>query len=228
MLWPQTWRGDPAQLVGMPANDFWHALPVVAGFLLAAVCDLDQPAATRGWRLPVLFGMWLVARLVLGWRPSGAVCGLGGGNGVYRDHQHRTRRAGLGPAPVAVYAVPAGTAGTDAARFGQLPVPGGPQRLPAPLRGSVDDHRFIVIIGGRVTVVYQQPPGAQAAATAAVAGHLAIGSIIAIGLVSAFVPRKTSPWLAALCLASGASGFTGWRAGGMEEHQKCRCCGPCT
>jgi uncharacterized protein involved in response to NO len=49
---------------------FGFALPVVAGFLLTAVATWTGTKGTTGWRLQLLFGLWLAARLLLWLAPS--------------------------------------------------------------------------------------------------------------------------------------------------------------
>jgi uncharacterized protein involved in response to NO len=49
---------------------FGFALPVVAGFLLTAVATWTGIPGTRGLRLQVLFGCWLVARIALWLTPT--------------------------------------------------------------------------------------------------------------------------------------------------------------
>ena len=49
---------------------FGFAMPVVAGFLLSAVATWTGIPGTTGWRLKLLFGFWLVARLVLWLQPQ--------------------------------------------------------------------------------------------------------------------------------------------------------------
>ena len=44
---------------------FGFAMPVVAGFLLSAVATWTGIPGTSGWRLKLLFGLWLLARLIL-------------------------------------------------------------------------------------------------------------------------------------------------------------------
>ena len=71
MLWPQNWQAS------IPPN-WWHAhemifgfaMPVIAGFLLTAVAAWTNLPGTRGWRLQLLFGLWLLARLVLWLAPQ--------------------------------------------------------------------------------------------------------------------------------------------------------------
>jgi uncharacterized protein involved in response to NO len=66
MWWPEQW--DFALLPG-----WWHAhemvfgfaMPVVAGFLLTAVATWTGVPGTTGWRLQLLFGLWLAARCIL-------------------------------------------------------------------------------------------------------------------------------------------------------------------
>ncbi len=66
MWWPEHW--DFTLSPG-----WWHAhemvfgfaLPVVAGFLLTAVATWTGLPGTTGWRLQLLFGLWLAARCIL-------------------------------------------------------------------------------------------------------------------------------------------------------------------
>lgn len=49
---------------------FGFAMPVVAGFLLSAVATWTGLPGTTGWRLQLLFGSWLVARVILWLLPA--------------------------------------------------------------------------------------------------------------------------------------------------------------
>jgi uncharacterized protein involved in response to NO len=49
---------------------FGFAMPVVAGFLLTAVATWTGQPGTKGGRLQLLFGLWLVSRLVLWLQPN--------------------------------------------------------------------------------------------------------------------------------------------------------------
>jgi uncharacterized protein involved in response to NO len=72
------WMRSPADWPGAIAPQWWHghemvfgfALPVVAGFLLTAVATWTGIAGTRGVRLQVLFGLWLLARALLWLAPG--------------------------------------------------------------------------------------------------------------------------------------------------------------
>jgi len=71
MWWPQNW-----DFTVLPV--WWHAhemvfgfaLPVVAGFLLTAVAAWTGVPETSGGRLKILFGLWLIARVVLWFLPE--------------------------------------------------------------------------------------------------------------------------------------------------------------
>jgi hypothetical protein len=65
-IWPERWDFTLSP-------PWWHAhemvfgfaLPVVAGFLLTAVATWTGLPGTRGWRLQLLFGLWLASRCLL-------------------------------------------------------------------------------------------------------------------------------------------------------------------
>ena len=211
MLWPQTWHGY------IPPN-WWHAhemifgfaLPVVAGFLLTAVATWTSLPATRGWRLQLLFGMWLVARLVLWLAPQWrlvawvaemvfiAIISIELGARVWARRQWRNMLF----LPVLLILML-----LDSASYLCLEEPTTATRLHFGAVWMITV--FIVIIGGRVTPLFTSNRlGLKLPPQPLWLDTLAIGSIIAIGLVSAFVPQEgIAPWLAALCLASGALHF---------------------
>ena len=72
------WIEAPASWSANISPQWWHAhemifgfaLPVVAGFLLSAVAVWTGIAGTKGLRLQLLFGAWLLARLTLWLMPS--------------------------------------------------------------------------------------------------------------------------------------------------------------
>ncbi|NND66273.1 MAG: hypothetical protein HKN19_01685 [Halioglobus sp.] len=72
------WMGNPADWDYSLHPTWWHAhemvfgfaLPVVAGFLLTAVANWTGLPGTTGWRLQLLFGLWLGARLILWLAPG--------------------------------------------------------------------------------------------------------------------------------------------------------------
>lgn len=71
LLWPGSLPEElPAQWWHAHEMIFGFALPVVAGFLLTAVATWTGIQGTRGRRLQVLFGSWLLARLVLWLSPG--------------------------------------------------------------------------------------------------------------------------------------------------------------
>ena len=72
------WIEAPANWTADINPQWWHAhemifgfaMPVVAGFLLSAVAVWTGIAGTKGLRLQLLFGAWLLARLTLWLMPS--------------------------------------------------------------------------------------------------------------------------------------------------------------
>jgi len=79
------WIEAPASWTAAISPQWWHAhemvfgfaLPVVAGFLLSAVAVWTGIAGTKGLRLKILFGSWLLARLTLWLAPGIAVVAWG-------------------------------------------------------------------------------------------------------------------------------------------------------
>ncbi len=74
------WMEQPGRWPASLSPHWWHghemvfgfALPVVAGFLLTAVATWTSLPGTRGWRLQLLFGLWLLARGILWLLPQWA------------------------------------------------------------------------------------------------------------------------------------------------------------
>lgn len=66
VLWPAHWDFALSP-VWWHAHEmiFGFAMPVVAGFLLSAVVVWTGVPGTKGWRLKILFGLWLLARIIL-------------------------------------------------------------------------------------------------------------------------------------------------------------------
>ncbi len=75
------WIEAPASWAANISPQWWHAhemifgfaMPVVAGFLLSAVAVWTGIPGTKGLRLKILFGAWLVARITLWSAPSAAI-----------------------------------------------------------------------------------------------------------------------------------------------------------
>ncbi len=74
LIWieaPSSWTADiNPQWWHAHEMVFGFAMPVVAGFLLSAVAVWTGIAGTKGLRLQLLFGVWLLARLTLWLMPS--------------------------------------------------------------------------------------------------------------------------------------------------------------
>lgn len=77
LRWLQ-WMHAPGSWGPALSPHWWHAhemvfgfaLPVVAGFLLTAVATWTGTQGTRGGRLQLLFGLWLLVRLILWFAPA--------------------------------------------------------------------------------------------------------------------------------------------------------------
>ncbi len=208
-LWqPQDWPG------GVTPN-WWHAhemvfgfaMPVVAGFLLTAVANWTSLPGTRGLRLQLLFGLWLVARLVLWLAPQWLllawlaemlfmlVLGVELGQRVWARRQWRNMLF----LPVLLLLML-----LCSASYLNVQQPVTATRIHY---GSVWMITvFITIIGGRVIPMFTgNRLGLAIAPLPNWLEYLAIGSVVAIGLVYATgLPAQATAWLTALCLASGA------------------------
>lgn len=205
MLWPADWDYRMAP-------NWWHAhemvfgfaMPVVAGFLLTAVATWTGIAGTRGGRLQLLFGLWLVARLLL-WLAPGQLALAWAAEMLFlllltyeltrRVWARRQWRNMLFPPVLLALAL------MDTASFWQADDPVSTTRLHYGAVWMVTV--FIVIIGGRVTPMFTgnrlgfkippQPPWLD---------YLSIGITALIGLVTALLPwEQSGPWLQPLCLA---------------------------
>jgi uncharacterized protein involved in response to NO len=72
------WMSSPGTWSIGPSPHWWHAhemifgfaMPVVAGFLLSAVATWTGLPGTTGLPLKILFGLWLLARIILWLLPS--------------------------------------------------------------------------------------------------------------------------------------------------------------
>ena len=73
------WMHSPSAWGAGLSAQWWHAhemvfgfaMPVVAGFLLSAVATWTGTTGTRGLRLQLLFGLWLLARILLWFATEG-------------------------------------------------------------------------------------------------------------------------------------------------------------
>ena len=224
MLWPQNWQAS------IPPN-WWHAhemifgfaMPVIAGFLLTAVAAWTKLPGTRGWRLQLLFGLWLVARLVLWLAPQWSLLAWLAemlfilfiafelGQRVWAQRQWRNMLF----LPVLLIMML-----LNSASYLSLEQPAMSTRLHYGAVWMVTV--FIVIIGGRVIPLFTANRlGLKIAPLPAWLEYLSIGSVIVIGLVTAFVPQEDSAgWLRALCLATGVlhlyrlGHWQGWKTAG--------------
>ena len=207
MLWPHTWQAS------IPPN-WWHAhemifgfaMPVVAGFLLTAVAAWTGLPGTRGWRLQLLFGLWLAARALLWLTPKWYALAwfaemlfilfiaLELGQRVWAKRQWRN----LLFLPVLLILML-----LNSASYLCLEQPLMATRLHYGAVWMITV--FIVIIGGRVIPIFTANRlGLNIAPLPVWLEYLAIGSVIAIGLVTAFMPQEApAAWLTGLCLATG-------------------------
>lgn len=197
----------------LPPN-WWHAhemvfgfaMPVVAGFLLTAVANWTGISGTRGWRLQILFGLWLLARALL-WLAPGQVAlawaaDMGFlllltwelGSRVWAVRQWRNMW--FPPILLALAAL-------DSLSFLHSDDPLFTTRLFYGTLWMVTT--LVVIIGGRVIPLFtgnrlgiRIPPLPQGIE------YLAISVTLLIGLVSALLPWQAHMnWFSPLCLAAG-------------------------
>ena len=207
------WMISPASWDYTLAPNWWHAhemifgfaMPVVAGFLLSAVATWTGIPGTSGWRLQLLFGLWLLARVLLWLAPqylSGAwlaemlflaLLSYELGSRVWAKRQWRNMLF----LPVLLVLAVLDTISFANADDIQLTT-----RL---FYGTVWMITvLVVIIGGRVIPLFTGnrlgckipplPPGFD---------YLAIGITALIGLVTAFTPWPDSAtWLGPLCLVA--------------------------
>lgn len=207
-LWPTSWGATISP-------NWWHAhemifgfaLPVVAGFLLTAVATWTQLPGTRGWRLQLLFGLWLSARLLLWLTPQWHLLAWIAemlfillfsfelGTRVWARRQWRNML--FLPVLLLLMAI-------DTASYISLEVPVVSSRLHYGAVWMITT--FIVIVGGRVTPMFTANRlGLKIAPLPAWFENIAIGSVIVIGLATAFIPQQYSQaWLPAFSLFAAA------------------------
>jgi len=209
MLWPQTWSGDiPPSWWHAHEMIFGFALPVVAGFLLTAVATWTNLPGTRGRRLQLLFGLWLAARLLLWLAPQWRLLawlaemlfilllGTELGQRVWARRQWRNMLF-LPVLLILMLLASASYLGIDD--------PVASTHLHSSAVWMI--ATLIVIIGGRVIPLFTgNRLGLKIEPLPVWLEWLAIGSIVAIGLITAFAPQAqaAAPWFAALCLATSA------------------------
>lgn len=207
LLSPDSWQAPFSP-------NWWHAhemvfgfaMPVVAGFLLTAVANWTGTIGTRGWRLELLFGLWLVARTVLWLLPQWQVLAWLAemlfigllmfelGKRVWPKRQWRN----LLFLPVLLVLALLDTASY---RGANQPLMTAGLHYAAVWMIST----LVVIIGGRVIPLFTgNRLGLKIAPLPTGFETIAIGSVMLIGLVTAVWPQQqTSPALELLCLAAG-------------------------
>lgn len=207
MLWPQQWNYSL-----FPG--WWHAhemvfgfaMPVVAGFLLSAVATWTGLPGTNGWRLQLLFGLWLAARVILWLLPSQlplawlaemlfiAVLMYELTKRVWAVRQWRNM---LFPPVLLLLALLNSASYWSAAD----PILSTQLHYGAVWMITV----LIVIIGGRVTPLFTgNRLGMKIAPLPNWFENLAIGSTVLIGLLTALgLAQQQGGWFSGLCLASG-------------------------
>jgi uncharacterized protein involved in response to NO len=220
--WPQAWHA-PISPTWWHAHEmiFGFAMPVVAGFLLTAVATWTNLPGTRGWRLRLLFGLWLAARTLLWFAPQWLLfawlaetlfillLAFELGQRVWARRQWRNL---LFLPVLLVLLVLCG------ASYLSVEQPAAATRLHYGAVWMISV--FIVIIGGRVIPLFTANRlGLKITPLPAWLEYLAIGSVTAVALASATGPAgQYASWLATLCLATSALHFyrlahwQGWKA----------------
>ena len=227
---------------GIPPN-WWHAhemvfgfaLPVIAGFLLTAVATWTNLPGTRGWRLQLLFGLWLVARLVLWLAPQWSMLAWLAemlfilfvaselGQRVWARRQWHNMLF----LPVLLILML-----LSSASYLSLEHPVMATRLHYGAVWMITV--FIVIIGGRVIPLFTANRlGLKIAPLPPWLEYLSIGSIILVGLLMAVLPQEALHRLAegpvpgnrrpaSLSAGALAGVESGWRAATVvNAHQLC-------
>ena len=226
------WMLAPASWDYSIAPNWWHAhemvfgfaMPVVAGFLLTAVATWTGTAGTTGWRLQLLFGLWLLARALLWLAPGQPVLAWLAEmlfilfvtfELTKRVWARRQWRNMLFPPVLLTLAV------LSSASYWSADNPILTTRLHY---GAVWMITVLVgIIGGRVMPMFTgNRLGFKIPPLPAWFDYLAIGSTVLIGLLTAVLPwDKAGSWLPLLCLAGGAihlfrlAWWRGWKTLGV-------------
>lgn len=227
MLAPQQWRSS------LPPH-WWHAhemifgfaMPVVAGFLLTAVATWTGLPGTRGLRLQLVFGCWLLARLLLWLSPAllWVAWALETlflllvmyelGRRVWARRQHRNL---VFPPLLLALAV------MNAASYARVEDPNFTTRLHYAAVWMI--CVFVVIVGGRVIPLFTgNRLGLRIVPHGPGFDFLAVLSVVVAGLLSLF-PWQRQPLTAAvatgLYLAAGAIQlyrmlrWQGWKTGSV-------------
>lgn len=225
MLWPAQWDYTLSP-------QWWHAhemvfgfaMPVVAGFLLTAVANWTGIPGTSGWRLQLLFGLWLVARLALWLLPEQPILAWLAEMGfllllaieltrrVWSVRQWRNMLFPPVLLALAVLSTASFLSADDALASARL-------HYGAVWMITV----LVVIIGGRVTPLFTgNRLGFKIAPLPAWFDYLAIGITALIGLVFAiWPPQEAGMALSALCVAGGIihlvrlARWQGWKTFGV-------------
>jgi uncharacterized protein involved in response to NO len=226
------WMLAPASWDYSIAPNWWHAhemvfgfaMPVVAGFLLTAVATWTGTSGTTGWRLQLLFGLWLLARALLWLAPGQPVLAWLAEmlfilfftfELTKRVWGRRQWRNMLFP-PVLLT-----LAALSSASYWSADNPIVTTRLHYGAIWMITV--LVVIIGGRVMPMFTgNRLGFKIPPLPAWFDYLAIGTAVLIGLVTALLPwDKAGAWLPLLCLAGGAihlfrlAWWRGWKTLGV-------------
>ena len=225
VLFPENWAAGP------PPH-WWHAhemvfgfvMAVVAGFLLTAVANWTGIQGTRGGRLQLLFGLWLLARCLLWVAPAWHWLAWSAEMlfmvlllvELTRRVWARRQWRNLLFVPILL-----ALAALDTASYLSVDDPLTSTRLHYGTLWMV--AALVVIVGGRVIPLFTNnrlalgiPPSPQWL------DYLAIGSVVLIGVIITLGPPNDSgPWLRWLYLASSVLHFyrlwrwQGWKTGGV-------------
>jgi uncharacterized protein involved in response to NO len=224
------WRPETWDFTLFPG--WWHAhemvfgfaMPVVAGFLLSAVATWTGLPGTNGWRLKLLFGLWLCARIILwllpsqlplAWLAEMLFLGLLIVEVTKRVWAVRQWRNMLFPPVLLTLAL----LSSASYWYAQDPILSARLHYGAVWMITV----LVVIIGGRVTPLFTgNRLGLKISPLPIWFDYLAIGSTALIGLVTAIWPwQQTGPWLGMLCLTGSIIHFIrlghwqGWKTLGV-------------
>ena len=201
---------------------FGFAMPVVAGFLLSAVATWTGLPGTRGWRLQLLFGLWLAARAILWLLPAQATLAWIADTAfilllTYELTQRvwavrQWRNMLFTPVLLALALL-------NSASYWSADDPLLNTRLHYSAIWMIT--LLVVIIGGRVTPLFTgNRLGFKIAALPPWFEYLAMAVTALIGLVTAIWPwQETGPLLSLLCLCGGLihlfrlQHWQGWKTG---------------
>lgn len=206
------WMVFPASWVAGLSPHWWHAhemifgfaMPVVAGFLLSAVATWTGLAGTTGTPLKILFGLWLIARIILWLLPWAAPWAWAAemlfiallmfelGKRVWARRQWRNML--FLPVLLALATL------SSISYYGvENPLLSTRLHYGALWMISV----LVVIVGGRVIPLFTAGRlGLSIKPLPRALEYAAIGSVVIPGLMIASWPaQRTGPWLQLLCFA---------------------------